>query len=86
LQKSNREILMSDIRARVRVSADHRITGIAPTAVPPGEHEVTISVTAFTTPTTGKHFDINNLPTLDLGPWPDGISLRREDIYDDDGR
>ena len=29
---------------------------------------------------------LNNLPTVDLGPWPDRISLRRDDLYGDDGR
>jgi len=30
---------MTDIRTRIRVTPDHRISGIAPAAVPPGEHE-----------------------------------------------
>ena len=34
---------MSDIRARIRVNADHTISGTAPAEVPPGEHEITIS-------------------------------------------
>jgi hypothetical protein len=32
-------------------------------------------------------FDVDALPTIDLGPWPEeGVSLRREDLYGDDGR
>lgn len=27
-----------------------------------------------------------SFPVDDLGPWPDGLSLRREDMYGDDGR
>jgi hypothetical protein len=27
-----------------------------------------------------------DFPVDDLGPWPEGLSLRREDIYGDDGR
>ncbi|MCF6264396.1 MAG: DUF2281 domain-containing protein [Xanthomonadales bacterium] len=27
-----------------------------------------------------------NFPVDDLGPWPDGLSLRREDMYGVDGR
>jgi hypothetical protein len=26
-----------------------------------------------------------NFPVIDLGPWPENVSLRREDWYDDDG-
>jgi hypothetical protein len=27
-----------------------------------------------------------DFPIDDLGPWPEGMGLRREDIYDDNGR
>jgi hypothetical protein len=27
-----------------------------------------------------------NFPVDDLGPWPKGLSLHREDLYGDDGR
>ncbi len=27
-----------------------------------------------------------DFPVDDLGPWPDGISLHREDMYGNDGR
>jgi hypothetical protein len=36
--------VMAEIRTRVLVGPDHRISGTAPAAVPPGEHEVTITV------------------------------------------
>jgi hypothetical protein len=28
----------------------------------------------------------DDFPVDDVGPWPEGMSLRREDMYDDDGR
>ncbi len=31
-------------------------------------------------------FDVDGLPVHDFGPWPEGISLRRDDLYGDDGR
>ncbi|WP_207787570.1 DUF2281 domain-containing protein [Candidatus Thiosymbion oneisti] len=34
--------------------------------------------------TSGK--ESLDFPVDDLGPWPDGMSLRREDLYGDDGR
>ena len=37
---------MNDIRARIRVGPDHRISGTAPLAVPPGEHDAVISLRA----------------------------------------
>ncbi|MFZ3235188.1 MAG: hypothetical protein WA417_17120 [Stellaceae bacterium] len=78
---------MTEIRTRILVGADHRITGTAPAAVPPGEHEVTIEVaSALIRQRSAGPFDVNSLPAHDLGPWPEGLSLRREDIYDEDAR
>ncbi len=74
---------MTDIRTRIRVNADRRISGIAPSAVPPGEHEATITVARLGRPQ--KRARIADLPTHDI-PWDGSISLRREDMYRDDGR
>ncbi len=30
--------------------------------------------------------DLSDFPVDDLGPWPEGLSLRREDMYGDEGR
>ena len=41
---------------------------------------------AFTgAPNAGKKFSVEDLPSHDI-PWDDSISLRREDMYGDDGR
>jgi hypothetical protein len=77
---------MTAIPTRIRVGPDHRITGVAPPEVPAGEHEVTINLTpapARQLPT--QKFNIDDLPKHDLA-WDDSISLRREDMYGDDGR
>ncbi len=74
---------MTDIRTRIRVGPDHRISGTAPAAVPPGEHAATITV-AQPRP-THKRDRVADLPTHDI-PWDGSISLRREDMYTDDGR
>jgi hypothetical protein len=50
--------------------------------VPPGVHEVTITVAPAS---VRKRFRIEDLPRHE-GPWDDRISLRREDLYGDDGR
>jgi hypothetical protein len=78
---------MNEVRTRIRVGPDHRISGVAPPDIPPGEHEVTIALAPSPTRATPtKKFRIEDLPKHDLGPWPEGLSLRRKDIYDDDGR
>lgn len=80
---------MQKIRTRIHVAADHTITGTAPPELPPGEHEVTITISPAPAPArqkAEKPFDVDDLPSHDLGPWPEGLSLRREDLYGDDGR
>jgi hypothetical protein len=78
---------MAEIRTRVLVGTDHSISGTAPAAVPSGEHEVTINVaSALARQRPGAPFDVDALPTHDLGPWPEGLSLRREEMYDEGGR
>ena len=73
---------MTVITARITVAPDGTISGRAPSAVPPGEHPVAITVPS--TP-VGKLFTMENFPIHDE-PWNDSVSLRREDLYDDDGR
>jgi hypothetical protein len=75
---------MNEIKARIRVAPDHTITGVAPAAVPVGEHEVTIVVPRLT-PAARKPFRLADFP-VDHTTWDDSISLRREDMYGDDGR
>ena len=33
-----------------------------------------------------KPFDIKSIQSLDLGPWPSGVGLSREELYGDDDR
>jgi hypothetical protein len=78
---------MNEIRTRVVVGPDHRISGTAPAEVPMGEHEVTITLADRSAQEQAtRPLDSTDLPRHDLGPWPDGLSLRREDIYGDDSR
>ena len=78
---------MNQIRTKILVGPDHRITGTVPDAVAPGEHEVTI--TLLSPPVDERQpepLKAADLPSHDLGPWPEGLSLRREDMYGDNGR
>lgn len=74
---------MNEIRTRIQVSPDHTITGVAPPDVPPGEHVATITIS--TAPIPQKPSRVAALPVHDI-PWDGSISLRREDMYGDDGR
>jgi hypothetical protein len=73
---------MATIRIRVTVKGDGTVEGKAPDGLPAGEHEATIDVAE---PQPRRRFKIEDFPTNDT-PWDDSISLRREDMYGDDGR
>lgn len=74
---------MSTIRLHIHVAPDHTISGIAPAELPAGEHEVVLSTEPA--PRQRKPFRYEGFP-IDDRPWDDSISLRREDMYGDDGR
>lgn len=76
---------MTVITTRLTVAADGTISTADP--IPPGEHSASIELRERPPrqlPTLP--FDVNALPVRDLGPWPEGLSLRREEMYGDDGR
>jgi hypothetical protein len=74
---------MTDIRTRIRVGSDHRISGTAPTDIPPGEHEVIITV--IRPQGVEKRPRVADLPSHDT-PWDGSVSLRRQDMYCNNGR
>ena len=73
---------MATLRTRIRVAADGTITGKAEGALSPGEYEATIVVDEAPRRPQAPL----DLMKIDVGPWPANLSLRREDIYGDDGR
>ncbi len=72
---------MTVINTRLIVSPDGAISTAIP--LPAGEHEAAITVAGARSP--GKPFTMTDYPVHDL-PWDDSVSLRREDMYGDDGR
>jgi hypothetical protein len=74
---------MPVVHAKIRVDADGTISGKAPQGVPAGEYEAPIEVVERKPGPKRKPLD---LPLHDCGPWPEGFAVRREEIYDDDGR
>ena len=76
---------MTVITTRITVSPDGTISTATP--IPAGEHIASIEVHERPSRQIPMlPFDVDTLPKLDLGPWPEGLSLRREDMYGDDGR
>lgn len=79
---------MKTIETTAVVGEDRRLTVQLPADVEPGAHQVVVvigegSVAAPAKPPDGTEW---KWPLIDVGPWPEGLSLRREDMYGDDGR
>ncbi len=72
---------MTVITTRITVSPDGAISTATP--LPAGEYIASITMAGSLPP--GKPFTMDNFPVHDMG-WDDSISLRREDMYGDDGR
>lgn len=70
---------MPALNAHIYIAEDGSLTGRVPAGTPAGEHDAVITIVRKPTRR------IADLPAH-LGPWDDSISLRREDMYGDDGR
>jgi hypothetical protein len=76
---------MNVMTTSLTVGADGSISSAEP--IPAGEYTATIERRdAAKRPLTTQPVNLDWLPVRDLGPWPEGLSLRREDMYGDDGR
>jgi hypothetical protein len=74
---------MRTIETNARVTEDGELTIHVPPDVPPGVHRVKLVVEDPLD--TGKPKPSEFL-VIHIDSWPEGLSLRREDMYGDDGR
>ncbi len=75
---------MTVITTRLTVAPDGAISTATP--LPAGEYTARVEVKEQPVRQLPTDPDLDDLPVHDLGPWPEGLSLRREDLYGDDGR
>jgi len=67
------------------VESGGRLTVQLPSDIPPGEHQIVLVIDERPlTPSESRSLD--DFPVDDYGPWPEGLSLRREDMYGKWGR
>jgi len=75
---------MKTIETQAMVSDDGTLTAKVPPDIKPGEHHTVILIDE------SQKTDTRRLPLQfpvdHYGAWPQNVSLRREDIYGDDGR
>ena len=72
---------MRTIEATVEVDEEHRASIQLPADVPPGPHRVVLVIEGEPPVRSPLTFSAH-----DVGPWPEGFTASREQIYDDSGR
>jgi hypothetical protein len=68
-----------------QVEPDGRLTLQLPADIPPGAHRIVL-VIDDRPGTPPAPVSLDDFPVDDYGPWPEGLSLRREDLYGEWGR
>jgi hypothetical protein len=78
---------MIKIEAKATVTKEGKLMLSTPVDVPPevspGEHIVQLTINGSESFEENKPLDI---PLIHIDSWPENLSLRREDMYDDWGR
>ncbi len=77
---------MRTIETTAVVNADHTVTLTLPEDIPPGPVKLVLVVEAEPAPPPAPARLTDGWHLLDVGPWPEGFTVSREQIYDDDGR
>jgi len=74
---------MKTIETTAVIGEDRILQVQLPPEVTPGRHQIAVIIDEPAAPTSKR---LDDFPTIDVGPWPVGLSLRREEMYGDDGR
>jgi hypothetical protein len=76
---------MRVVETRASIGPEGLLTVQLPSDVPEGSYAVVI-VLAESPAQPEEEYTLDDFPVDNGGPWPEGLSLRREDMYDDWGR
>jgi hypothetical protein len=76
---------MRTIETTAVVTPEHTLTIQLPPDVPPGPHRVVVVIEDGKQP-PARTPGWKDWPAHNLGPWPEGFTASREQIYGDDGR
>jgi hypothetical protein len=76
---------MKTIQTQAIVTDDRTVTLQLPEEITPGLHTLVVVIDErVARPESALTLD--DFPVIDVGPWPEGLSLRRGDSYGDGGR
>ena len=74
---------MRTVETTATVTAGGLLTAQVPPDIPPGAHQVVVIDEGRVKKENRPPLDF---PVISVGSWPSDLSLRREDMYGDDGR
>jgi hypothetical protein len=75
---------MRTIETTALVTNDGKVSLQVPSDIPQGEYRAVLVIEDK--PVKKEKRPPLDLPARDYGPWPENLSLRREDMYDEWGR
>jgi hypothetical protein len=76
---------MRTIETTIDVPESGQVTIRVPKGISPGPHSVVVIIDEVK-PVPVQPGALADFPVDSVGKWPVGLSLRREDMYDDNGR
>jgi len=72
------------IEAIATVTSEGKVTIQLPPTIPPGEHKLVLMIDEGSA--VERKRPPLDFPVIHVADWPENLSLRREDMYGDDGR
>lgn len=75
---------MRTIETTVTVEPDGKLVLQLPPDIAPGEHRIVLVIEEQ--PMMAEKESSLDFPVIEVDRWPEDLSLRREDLYDDFGR
>ena len=75
---------MRTIETTATITAEGTLTVQVPPDIPPGPHHVVVLIDDQLA--LSEAHPRHAVPVIYVGAWPADLSLRREDMYDDEGR
>jgi hypothetical protein len=75
---------MRTIETTATITAEGTLTVQVPPDIPPGPHHVVVWIDDQ--PGMPEARQLHAFPVIHVGAWPADLSLRREDMYGDEGR
>jgi hypothetical protein len=75
---------MRTIETTATITAEGTLTVQVPSDIPPGPHHVVVLIDDQ--PSLPETRQLHDFPIIHVGAWPTDLSLRREDMYGDEGR